>query len=118
MALEIAAKQVIFDLLPTIDLRNWIASQCLSDNFQRSISKRIKTQVEKIPMAIPRFKIQDSKIQDASIQVYNLQDLCHITRRKESKTSGNEGLDGKNGKKICFFSRFYITMILWSVSNV
>ena len=35
--------------------------------------------------------------------MYNLQDLCHITRRREKKTSGNEGLDGKNGKKICFF---------------
>ena len=61
----------------------------------------------------PRFKI------DTSIHMHNFQDLCHITRRKEKKTSGNEGLDGKNGKKIYWgFLWFCITMILWSVSNI
>ena len=51
--------------------------------------------------------------------MHNFQDLCHITRRKEKKTSLNESLDGKNGKKIYWgFLWFCITMILWSVSNI
>ena len=97
MAVEIAAKEIIFDSLPNIDLRYWIPSQCLSDNFPRSIMKRIKKQVERITMA-PRFRI------DISLHVYNFQDLFRITRRKENKTFGDEDLDGKNGKKIycCF----------------
>ena len=56
---------------------------------------RIKMQVERTAMA-PRFKMDTSK------HVYNLQDLFHIRRRKEKKTSRNERLDGKNGKKIFF----------------
>ena len=37
------------------------------------------------------------------VQVYNyFQDLFHIRRRKQNKTSGNGGLDGKNGKRIFF----------------
>ena len=100
--MEIATKEIIFDLLPTIDLRYQIASQCLSDNFPRSISKRIKTQVETNAMA-PRFKI------DTSMHVYKFQDLFHITRRKEKKTSENEGLDGKSGKNTyCFFYCFVL----------
>ena len=46
----------MFDSLRTIDPRHWIAPQCLSDNFPRSIPQRIKTQVERIAMA-PRFKV-------------------------------------------------------------
>ena len=94
MAVQIAAKEIIFDSLPTIDLRYQILSQCLSENFPRSITNRIKTQVERITMA-PRFRI------DASLHVYNFQDLFRITRRKENKTFGDKDLDGKNGKKIC-----------------
>ena len=90
MAMEIAAKKIIFDSWSTIDLGYWIASQCLSHNFPRSIPKRIKTQVERTAIA-PRFNIY------SSIHVYNFQDLCHITKGKENKTSGNEGLDGKIG---------------------
>ena len=45
----------------------------------------------------PRFKI------DTYIHVYNFEDLCGITRRRENKTSGNEGLDGESGKKIWGF---------------
>ena len=55
MAMETVTKQVIFDSLLTIDLRHWIASQCLSHNFSRSTPKQIKTKIERITMA-PRFK--------------------------------------------------------------
>ena len=48
-------------------------------------------------MMAPRFKI------DTYIHMYNFEDLCRITRRRENKTSGNEGLDGENGKKIWGF---------------
>ena len=102
--MEIAAKETIFDSLSTIDLRYWIASQCLSEDFRRSIPKQIKTQVHRITIA-PRFKI------NTSVHVYNFLDLCRIARRKENKTSGNEGLDGKNGKKICVFLWFCTAMI-------
>ena len=51
--------------------------QCLWHNFPRSILKRIKMQAERTARA-------------------------HIRRRKENKTSTNEGLNGKNGKKIFF----------------
>ena len=60
MAMEIAAKEIKFDSSPIIDLRHWIESQCLSHNFPRSISKRIKTQVERI--AIPPYMCIISKI--------------------------------------------------------
>ena len=40
--------------------------------------------------------------------MYNFQDLFHVTRRKEKKSSGNEGLDGKKGKKIFFFFFFVV----------
>ena len=106
--MEIATKEIIFDLLPTIDLRYQIASQCLSHNFPRSISKRIKTQVETNAMA-PRFKI------DTSMHMYKFQDLFHITRRKEKKTSENEGLDGKSGKNTyCFFIALYYNNLVIS----
>ena len=77
MAMEIAARGIIFDSLPTIDIRYWIASRCLSNNFPRSIPKWIKTKVETITMA-PRFKI------DTYIHVYNFEDLCAL--REEEKT--------------------------------
>ena len=107
MAMEIATKEIIFDSLATIELRFCIASHCLSHNLLRSIPKRIKTQLEKITV-VPRFKI------DTLIHVYNFQDLFRITRRKENSSSGKEGLDDKNGRKIWFC----ITMILWLVSIV
>ena len=53
---------------------------------------------------VPRLKI------DTFIHVYNFQDLFRITRRKEKKTSGNKGFDGKNGKKIYFY--FYLLLLL------
>ena len=53
--METVTKQVIFDSLLTIDLRHWIASQCLSHNFSRSTPKQIKAKIERITMA-PRFK--------------------------------------------------------------
>ena len=56
MAIEIATTEIIFDSLPTIDFRYWIACHCLSHNFPRSIRKQIKTKVERITMA-PRFTI-------------------------------------------------------------
>ena len=93
MGMEIATKEIIFHLLTTTDLTHWIASQCLNHNFPRSILKQIKMQLERTAMA-PRFKIDTSK------HVDNFQDLFHIRRRKEKKTCRNEGLDGKNGKKI------------------
>ena len=93
MGMEIPTKEIIFHLLTTIDLTDWIASQCLNHNFPRSILKRIKMQLERTVMA-PRFQVDTSK------HVDNFQDLFHIRRRKEKKTSRNEGLDGKIGKKI------------------
>ena len=39
--------------------------------------------------------------------MYNFQDLFHISRRKENKTSRNEGLLGKNGKKTFPFVVLY-----------
>ena len=77
MAMEIATKGIMFDSLATIDLRDWIASHCLSDHFPRSITRWIKTQVERIAMA-PRFKI------DISMHVYNFQNF--VTLREEKKT--------------------------------
>ena len=76
MTMEMATKEILFNSLPTIDLRDWIASHCLSDNFPRSIAKWIKTQVERIAMA-PRFKT------DTSIHVYNFQ--TYVTSREERK---------------------------------
>ena len=66
--MEIVTKEIILHSLTTIDLRYWIASQCIKHNFSRSILKRLKTQVERTVMA-PRFKI------DTSIHVHNFQDL-------------------------------------------
>ena len=86
--------------MTTIDLRYWIASQCLSNNLPRNMLKQIKTQVERTVMA-PRFKIDTSKY------LYHFEDLFHIRRRKEKKTSRNEGLDGKNSNKIFFFVVLY-----------
>ena len=57
MTTKIATKEIIFDSLTTIDLRYQIVSQCLSHNFPRSITKRIKTKFYRIMMA-PRFNKQ------------------------------------------------------------
>ena len=81
MAVEIAAKEIIFDSLPNIDLRYWIPSQCLSDNFPRSIMKRIKTQVERITMA-PRFRI-DTSFMCITSKIY-------FALREEKKTKLSE----------------------------
>ena len=67
----------MFDSLRTIDPRHWIAPQCLSNNFPRSIPKWIKTQVERIAMA-PRFKV------DTWIHMHNFQ--IYVTLREEKKT--------------------------------
>ena len=66
MAVEIAIKEIIFDLLPTIDRRYQTASQCLSHNFPASIPTQIKTTFERIMMA-PRF-IADSCLYYKSIR--------------------------------------------------
>ena len=87
MVMEIATKEIIFHSLTTIDLRYWIASQCLNHNFPRNVLEQIKAQVDRTAM-VPSFKTNTSK------HVYNFQDLFHIRRKRGNKTSRNEGLDG------------------------
>ena len=53
----------------------------------------------------PRFKIDTSK------HVYNFQYLFHIRRRKQNKTSRNEGMGGKNGKNIFFVILYYKDLV-------
>lgn len=90
MTMKIATKERIFNSLPIVDLSNWTASQCLRRNFSKSTPNQIKTKIERTH----GYKIF---YRYTFTHVYKFQYLCWLMTKKESKSSGNKGLDDKAG---------------------